>query len=221
MKVSKTSVHNAVMKNQNEGIFKDRKWSDRPRISSSRKAVLCVRWLFTIPWVPPKKIQAKLMEIGTVDSAQTIQHRFSLEFGLKSCKPARKPRLTQAMKKYRLDFAKRHANWDTEMWKKKHFLHTSLLHSSFLFEDIGVGGLLEHATRISRISQRQNTPLAKWYLEGNPSEAQLDFLFFASGTYHNGKEYVDLLTGKLELHVRVHNCHIFMHGGVLRVIKAR
>jgi len=58
-------------------------------------------------------------------------------------------------------------------------------------------------------------------LEGNPSEGQLDFLFFASGTYHNGEEYVDLLTGKLELHMKVHNCHIFMHGGVLRVIKAR
>jgi len=47
------------------------------------------------------------MEIGAVVSAKTIQRRLSLDFGLKSYKPARKPRLTQAMKKKRLGLAKR------------------------------------------------------------------------------------------------------------------
>jgi len=58
---------------------------------------------------------------GTLVSTKMIQRRLSLEFGLKSCKPARKPRLTQAMKKKRLDFANRHASWDIEMWKKVRF----------------------------------------------------------------------------------------------------
>ena len=60
-----------------------------------------------------KTIQAKLIDTGTVVSTKTIQRRLSLEFGLKSRKPARKPRLTEAMKKKRLDFAKRHADWNT------------------------------------------------------------------------------------------------------------
>jgi len=47
--------------------------------------------------------------------------QLSLDFGLKSCKPARKPSLTQAMKKKRTDFAKRHSIWDIDMWKKVHF----------------------------------------------------------------------------------------------------
>ena len=38
-----------------------------------------------------KKIQAKLMETCTVVSTKTVQHRLSLEFGVKSCKPAKKP----------------------------------------------------------------------------------------------------------------------------------
>jgi len=58
------------------------------------------------------------MERGTLVGTKTIQRRLSLDFGLKSCKPTRKPRLTQAMKKKRFDFAKRHASWDTDMWKK-------------------------------------------------------------------------------------------------------
>ena len=51
------------------------------------------------------------MERGTVVSAKMIQRRLSLDLGLKSCKPVRKPRLTQAMMKKRIDFAKRHASW--------------------------------------------------------------------------------------------------------------
>ena len=46
-----------------------------------------------------KKIQAKLMDTGTAVSTKTIQRRLSLEFGLKSYRPARNPRLTKTMKK--------------------------------------------------------------------------------------------------------------------------
>ena len=46
-----------------------------------------------------KNIQGKLIDTGTVVSTKTIQCRLSLEFGLKLCKAARKPRLTEAMKK--------------------------------------------------------------------------------------------------------------------------
>ena len=41
------------------------------------------------------------MKTGPAVSRNTIRRRLSLEYGLKSCKPARKLRLTQAMKKKR------------------------------------------------------------------------------------------------------------------------
>jgi len=93
------------------------------------------------------------METGTTVSVKAIQRRLFLDFDLKSCKPARKPRLAQAMKEKRHDFAKRHASWDTEMWKR-YFFRRSLLHSSFLFKDIGFGGLLQHATRKSTLPRQ-------------------------------------------------------------------
>ena len=52
------------------------------------------------------------METGSVVSTNTLQRRLFLEFSLKSCKPAIKPCLTQAMKKKYLAFAKRYANWN-------------------------------------------------------------------------------------------------------------
>ena len=68
------------------------------------------------PMSNSKKIQAKLMETATAISTKTIQRRLSLKFGFKSCKPARQSRLTQAMKKKRLDFAKRHRHRDRDFF---------------------------------------------------------------------------------------------------------
>ena len=37
--------------------------------------------------------------------------------------------------------------------------------------------------------------------------------FLPPGTTMNGKNYLNLLQRKLELHMTVHNCQIFMHDG--------
>ena len=118
MKVSKTDVHNAITKYQNEGIFTNRERSGRPKVTSRREDRLMHKVVTRSPMSSSKKIQAKLIDTGTVVSTKTVQRRLSLEFGLKSCKPARKPYLTEAMKKKHLDFAERHADWNTEIWKR-------------------------------------------------------------------------------------------------------
>ena len=115
VKVSKTAGHNAITKYQNEGIFTDRKRSGRPKVTSRREARLMHKVVTRSPTSSSKKIQAKLIDTGTVVSTKSIQCKLSLELGLKLCKPARKPCLTEAIKKRRLDFAKRHANWNTEI----------------------------------------------------------------------------------------------------------
>ena len=55
------------------------------------------------------------METGAAVSVKINAIRLSLEFGLKSRKPAGKPHLTQAMRKKRLKFAKRHDSWDMDI----------------------------------------------------------------------------------------------------------
>ena len=55
-----------------------------------------------------KKVHANLLRKGTDVSISTVSRRLSKEFGLKFCKPAKKPKLTPIMKKKRLAFAKKH-----------------------------------------------------------------------------------------------------------------
>ena len=64
------------------------------------------------------KIRSHLLLKGTNVSTSTISCRFSKKFGLKSYKPAKKPQLISQMKKKRLEFAKKHINWNVEDWKK-------------------------------------------------------------------------------------------------------
>ena len=58
-----------------------------------------------------KKIRSDLFLKGTNVSISTVSHRLSKEFGLKSCKPAKKPRFTSQMKEKRLELAEQPVNW--------------------------------------------------------------------------------------------------------------
>ena len=54
MKVSKTALHNAIIKYQDENVFLSRKKSDQPRLTTSRELcvyavyALCVRQSLTL-----------------------------------------------------------------------------------------------------------------------------------------------------------------------------
>ena len=89
MKVNKTAVHNAIMKYQNEGVFIDKKGSSQLRVTTNREDYLLRKASYSLSNEYVQKIQPKLMKTGTEVSTKTIQRKLSLEFGLKSCKPAR------------------------------------------------------------------------------------------------------------------------------------
>ena len=64
------------------------------------------------------KVRANLLRKGTDVSISTVSRRLSKEFGLKSCKPTKKTKLTPIMKKKRLAFAKKHLHWTADDWGK-------------------------------------------------------------------------------------------------------
>ena len=65
-----------------------------------------------------KKIRAELLRRGRRISHMTVSRRLSKEFNLKSYQPAKKPRLTAAVKAKRLQFANNHQHWTAEQWGK-------------------------------------------------------------------------------------------------------
>ena len=57
LKVSKTAVHDAITKYQNEGIFTDIKRSGRPKVTSRREDRLMHKTVTRSPKSPPKKFR--------------------------------------------------------------------------------------------------------------------------------------------------------------------
>ena len=101
----KIAEHNAVVKFHGEGILKNRKRSGLPRAFSSREDRAMHR---VVACSSNEFLQKHLSEADeNLERTKTIQRRLSLEFSLKSCKSARKPRLMTAIKKKRMNYAKR------------------------------------------------------------------------------------------------------------------
>jgi len=116
--VSKTAVHQAVVKFKNCGSYSDCKRSGRPRKTTRRDDILIKRCVVKSPACSAKTIRAELGETGSRISRRTISRRLTGEFGLKSRKPARKPRLASAMKLKRLQFAKKYKDWTIQKWSR-------------------------------------------------------------------------------------------------------
>ena len=73
------------------------------------------------------KVRAALLEGGVAVGRITVSRRLSREFGLKSYKPAKKPRLTPAMKAKWLAFAKKQQDWTPAQCGKVMFSDESML----------------------------------------------------------------------------------------------
>ena len=90
----------------------------RQRKTTARDDTTMRRIVARSPTSSSKKLRAHLLKQGTDVSISTVSRRLSEEFGLKSCKSAKKPKLTPIMKKKRLEFARKHLRWTADDWGK-------------------------------------------------------------------------------------------------------
>ena len=212
MGCSKTAVHSAIKKFETEGVFSDFKKTGRPRKTSKRDDNLMKLIVKRSPTSSCKKIQANLLRKGCKVSLSTVSRRLSKEFDLKSYKPAKKPKLTSAMKKKRLDFARRYQNWTVDDWKKVLFSDESTFQQ--------FTSRKQHVRRPvgERYNEKFTIPTMKhppsimvWGAFSQNGTAGLYFL--PQKTTMNGQKYLDLLKEKLNIHMTIHQCSIFMHDG--------
>ena len=118
LKCSKTAVHTALVNFRNSGEYSDKKRSGRARKTPPRDGHLIRRIAARSPMSTSKKICSVLLATGTGVSSRTMSSCLLNDFNLKSCKPARKPRLTPAMKVKQLAFAKKHVSWTLAQWSR-------------------------------------------------------------------------------------------------------
>ena len=216
LSVSKTGVHQAITKHVSQGMFCDRKLSGRPRKTSIRDDNFIRRMVVRSPTTSTKKLQAALLRKGTRVTQMTISRRLSREFNLKLYKPARKPRLTPVMKAKRLAFAKKHRDWSIQQSSKVLFSDESTL-QQFVVRKRHVkrppGKRYDDKYTVSTMKHPPPPPPSQMIWEAMSQHGIGGLYFLPSGTTMNGEKYVQLLSDKLQLHMQVRRCNIFMQDG--------
>ena len=159
-----------------------------------------------------KKIRAELLSRGRRISHVTVFRRLSREFNMKSYKPAKKPRLTTAMKAKCLQFANNHQHSTGEQWEKVLFSDESTF-QQFVVRKRHVrrptGKLFDQRYTIPTVKH----PPSQMVWGAIPKNGVAALSFLPPGTTVNGPKYVQMLSEKLKLHLQVHNCQIFMQDG--------
>ena len=142
----------------------------------------------------------------------TVSRRLSKDINMKSYKPAKKPRLTAAIKAKGLQFANNHQHWTGEQWGKVLFSDEST------FQQFVVRKRHFRRPTGKRFDKRYTIPTVKhppsqmaWGAMSRNGIAALSVP--PPGTTMNGPKYVQMLSEKLQLHLQVHNCQIFMQDG--------
>ena len=90
MGCSKTAVHQAIAKYQQDDSYTNKKRTGRLRVTTAREDNVMRRIVVRSPISSMKKIRAKLLHRGRQISHMTVSRRLSKEFNLKSYKPAKK-----------------------------------------------------------------------------------------------------------------------------------
>ena len=121
IKRNKNAVHNAVVKFKKTETYSDAKRSGCPRKSTPRVEHIIRRTAVRSSMSSASKIRSVLLAKGADISRRTVNRRLVIDFGLKARKPAKKPRLTPAMKAKRLGFAKKHEKWTIQQWQQVFF----------------------------------------------------------------------------------------------------
>ena len=153
MGCSKTAVHQAIAKYQQDGSYTDKKKTGKPRVTTALEDNVIRRIVVRSPTSSMKKIRAELLRRGRRISHMTVSRRLSKEFNLKSYKPAKKPRLTAAMKAKCLQFANNHQHWTAEQWGKVLFSDESTFNSLWFERSMSVDQL-ENVQNTCKCSQR-------------------------------------------------------------------
>ena len=130
LNVSRQTVHTLLKATKGllEGTVPKRKIGfDRKRKTTARPDHLSRREMLLRPSITPASLKNKHPKLLEGVSIRTIQHQLKNDFGLPCRRAAKKPLLTEKMRKKRLTFAKNYQHWTPQQWQKVMFSDESTL----------------------------------------------------------------------------------------------
>lgn len=188
--------------------------SGAPKKTSSRTDKVLKREVMSNHSITAIELKSKYPELLQNVATRTIRHRLQKDLGLPSRRAAKKPLLTAAMKKKRLDFCKKYQDWTSEKWKKVMFS------DEITFKLVRGGSKIVHRpSTASRYDLKCTIKTIKhpdditmWgAFSGNKGRGGL--YFFPKNLTMKASNYVNVLQEHLLNFWVIHQCDFFMHDG--------
>ena len=188
--------------------------SGAPKKTTPRTDKLLKRQVMSNPSITAVELKNKYSELLQNVATRTIRHRLQKDLGLPSRRAAKKPMLTRTMKKKRLNFCKKYADWSSESWKKVMFSDEST------FRLVRGGSkIIRRPRNVSRYDPKFTVKTVKhpesvmvWgAFSGNMGRAGLYFL--PKNETMKGSNYIKVLEEYLLPFWNIHDCEYFMHDG--------
>lgn len=118
MKCSRCAVQYTLNRHRIFNTFSSLPRTGRKKITGAREERFLVRTSLQNRKKTSKQLAEEMKTLCSVDiSARTIRRRLG-EKGLKGCKARKKPWLSEANRKKRLNWAKFHQDWSAQDWAK-------------------------------------------------------------------------------------------------------
>lgn len=222
LNLSKTTVHDIIQVIKQTGSTVPKKQPGKTRITSQQTDNMIRRAALRDPFVSSSQIRAQLPE-NVVVSTRTIRRRLLIDAGLRSYRPAVKPRLSAKNIKDRLLFCRTHRDWTVDQWRR------------VLFSDeTQIKQFHPHRTMVRRPENQRFNPrfivpavkqcpsIMVW---GSISASGRGGIYCVQqGKTVNSAEYLKILEEKVPLWMAFHRCDVFQHDGApchqSRVVKS-
>lgn len=212
LNISKTAVHNAIVKYSSTKSFVDKKRTGRPRKTSRQDDRIIRRMAVENPECTTGDISTELASRGIHVSKMLVSRRLTKDFGLRSFRPARKPFLTTQMRMKRLSFARRHINWTTDMWRRVLWSDESAIQSfGSRILRIRRPSCQRYNPRYVVSSMKHPESVMVWGCLSSQGRSALSFI--PPKVTLNGERYLEILKEKLTTHMNISGCTIFMQDG--------
>jgi len=208
--ISRKAVQVALKKFEATGSYRDAARSGRPRKTSKKDDRVIRRLVFTRPTATTADVQRQLATAEIHIHRSTISRRLKA-MNLKAFRPARKPLLTPAMRKRRLQFAKAHRHWTAQEWRKVLWSDECSL-SQFgryvQFVRRPSGYMYRYAEKYTQATMKHPPSIMVWACISASGRGGLEVI--PRNSRMDSKMYMNILEKKLENFLVIHDCDTFM-----------
>lgn len=186
----------------------------RPRKTSQQTDSILKREVMKNPALSSTELKRTHPELLKNISLRTIRHRLHKDLKLPSMRAARKPLLTDRMKRQRLAFAYKYKDWTKEMW------------NSVMFSDESTFKCIRSASNRVRRPEGSNRYDPKYTIKTvkHPDSVMMwgaysgkmgraGMYFLPKKCTMNGERYITVLEEHLLNFFELHDCQMFMQDG--------